>query len=985
MGKTALLSRFAQVVSRQGGTVVWGTCWDAEQAPAWWPWTQALRSLLRIRPELREGFGPHVESVVGDGAVAGSAVVHNASGRMRLLSEASALLARAAAHSPVVVVLDDLQWSDGSSRELLRFLVRQPGSGVMVAGAYRPDELPDDAATDIAAVAVAAEHLPLQALRTEEVTALVKSLSGAAAARRWASQVSSRSGGHPFFARELCHLITAGDDPAVDVPSAVRGAVLRRVQQVSPACRQLLDVAALAGTVIRPGLLAEVTGQDVAAVTTLLEEAASAGLILDGRPSAEPPRFAHDLYRETLLDQVPASKRQVLHARIGTALAQRHRSGRPIFAAELARHFAASAPLTGAGPAIEWARAAAAVDTARFAFEEAAGHLARAREAVDVAEVGVDAADQIALLGEEGRLWLRGGAADRARSRLEEAWTLARATGRSELAGLAALGLEACGARFAMPRTELIAVLEHARAGLAGTLTPLEAQVSAALARQLQHSIVTDRPRAGPLAQAAVRLARTLDDPTTLASCLLAQHDTLWSPGTADRRIVVSREIVELARRLGDEERLAQALLLAATAELERGSPAFRVTLAEFEQHASALRQPRHDYVVATRRAALALLDGDLERGDELSLQAERLGYAVGDPDAGNVRMTQRLEIARSRDVPAELAELAGEAVRWWVGLPTHAHAVAAGFLARSGDLQGARRELDTVLSLDWRSDRSYMWALFVGEVAAAAIALDDHEVSRQLVADLGPLADNCAVGGALVSFMGSHAHTVGLLHECLGELPEAGSALEKAVATHRRLGAVSWLDESATAFAAVERQMESRGHDARPVLVRVGDLWEACYRGRSAHLRDVKGMRDLAHLLAHPGVDVPALELAGGGVTDQLPGQPVLDYTALSAYRRRLADLEAEQDESRASNDLARMERAALEREALSEELRRATRPGGAEVRLGTTAAERARKAVSARIRDAIRRIETVLPDLGAHLDRSVQTGTSCRYVPRD
>jgi hypothetical protein len=63
--------------------------------------------------------------------------------------------------------------------------------------------------------------------------------------------------------------------------------------------------------------------------------------------------------------------------------------------------------------------------------------------------------------------------------------------------------------------------------------------------------------------------------------------------------------------------------------------------------------------------------------------------------------------------------------------------------------------------------------------------------------------------------------------------------------------------------------------------------------------------------------------------------------------------------------------------------ELRRSTRPGGAAQPLGVTTAERARKAVSARIRDAIHRIAEVMPDLGAHLDRSVRTGNTCCYDP--
>ena len=73
--------------------------------------------------------------------------------------------------------------------------------------------------------------------------------------------------------------------------------------------------------------------------------------------------------------------------------------------------------------------------------------------------------------------------------------------------------------------------------------------MTAALARQLQHSVPADRPRARPLAERAVAIARRLDDPATLASCLLAQHDTLWTPGTATERAAIAAEIADLAGR----------------------------------------------------------------------------------------------------------------------------------------------------------------------------------------------------------------------------------------------------------------------------------------------------------------------------------------------------------------------------------------------------------------------------------------------------
>jgi hypothetical protein len=537
---------------------------------------------------------------------------------------------------------------------------------------------------------------------------------------------------------------------------------------------------------------------------------------------------------------------------------------------------------------------------------------------------------------------------------------------------------------------------------LEGTAGVLEAQVTAALARQLQHSVPADRPRAAPLAERAVAIAREVDDPATLASCLLAQHDTRWTPGTATERAAIAAEITDLARQAHDPERQAQGLLLTANAQLEGGLASFRATLVAYQATTEALRQPRHDYLLRIRQAALALIDGNIDDGDRLSAEAADLGHAIDDSDTGNVRRSQRLEIVRARNQPAELRATAADAVRWWVGAPAHAHAVAAGFLARAGDQEAARRELDTVLSLDWRGDRSYLWSVFVGEMTAAAIALKDRSLCEQLLDDLLPVADTCAVNGALVCFMGAHAHRVGLLHAALGQSALAQAWLAKALQIHRRLGARAWEAETGLELARLGGEdaadhanqasaLRSALHlDAAvtnvpagtPLLLRVGDMWRATYRGQSAYLRDMKGLHDLAVLLAHPGVDVSSLELAGVRVSTG-GADATLDRTALVAYRHRLAELDAELDEARSRSDLAAEERAVDEREQLLTYLGRATRPNGSARPLGATTAERARKAVTARIRDAIGRISEALPELGTYLDRTVRTGTTCRYDP--
>ena len=288
-----------------------------------------------------------------------------------------------------------------------------------------------------------------------------------------------------------------------------------------------------------------------------------------------------------------------------------------------------------------------------------------------------------------------------------------------------------------------------------------------------------------------------------------------------------------------------------------------------------------------------------------------------------------------------------------------------------------ARRELDTVLSLeDWRADRSYLWSVFVGELAAAAVALGDRDVCRRLVDDMRPLRETCAVNGALVCFMGAHAHHLGLLQAALGDKVQAAVLLREARATHERLGARAWVAETDAALAGLEQ--------AAVVLRPKGELWEVAYAGQSATVRDSKGLRDLAVLVGRPGVDVPALELAGAVEHGPDAADPVLDRTALAAYRHRLADLDDELAGAEAAADLARAERASAEREALLAELRRSTRPGGTS-RTMHGDAERARKAVSARIRDAITRIGRVHAELGTHLDRTVVTGTACRYDPSE
>ena len=305
IGKTTLLTRFASRVRADGGTVVWGTCWDGDQAPAWWPWTQALRGLLDRNPEVSDAAQPELAAIVPELDNHSSVTEADAAARVRVFDAAGQTLARAAGRTPVVVILDDLHSADQSSVELMRFVAHQPQLGaLMLVGAYRPYEAPPGVAGSLADLASAAELVPLQGLSAEEVADLVRVIAGEAAQDHWQQLVYERSGGHPFYARELCQLFaTAGN--LTDVPAAVREVIGRRLARLSPECDTVLDAAAVAGGTLLPDVLAEVTGKDTNEMDALAAEATAAGIFAAASRQDGAVRFAHDLYRETIYAALP--------------------------------------------------------------------------------------------------------------------------------------------------------------------------------------------------------------------------------------------------------------------------------------------------------------------------------------------------------------------------------------------------------------------------------------------------------------------------------------------------------------------------------------------------------------------------------------------------------------------------------------------------------------------------------------------------------
>jgi tetratricopeptide (TPR) repeat protein len=232
--------------------------------------------------------------------------------------------------------------------------------------------------------------------------------------------------------------------------------------------------------------------------------------------------------------------------------------------------------------------------------------------------------------------------------------------------------------------------------------------------------------------------------------------------------------------------------------------------------------------------------------------------------------------------------------------------------------------------------------------------------------------------------------------HRASGSEHQAVLELEAARTILEQIAAGPTTHPTAHIESRAETDEQRAAH--RSVFRHEGDYWSLVFEGRTVRVRDLKGVRYLAQLLAHPGREFHVLDLVAaenGTIEYADSGQParltrlalgdageLLDPQAKEAYRRRLAEIDDDIEQARALGDTQRAAQADAERDFLVRELSRAVGLGGRD-RRAASASERARVAVTRAIRQGIVRIGEHHPELGEHLDRAIRTGTYCAYLP--
>jgi hypothetical protein len=274
-----------------------------------------------------------------------------------------------------------------------------------------------------------------------------------------------------------------------------------------------------------------------------------------------------------------------------------------------------------------------------------------------------------------------------------------------------------------------------------------------------------------------------------------------------------------------------------------------------------------------------------------------------------------------------------------------------------------------------------------------------DHEAARSLFLD----AVELPTAEAIVEHLRAATAPLGV-----AQLWVLGGAMALATADSLGMAAVAEGIRTLQAAQAGEVSQVGMGTAAVPeasrnVFRREGEYWTVVFDGAVVRLKDAKGLRHLARLLAHPGREFHATQLeaaqsrsspaavgpggrAGGGELAVRPdlgdAGALLDATAKAAYQVRLAELRAEVEEAEGGNDPARAARARHELEFLVAELARAVGLGGRD-RRAASHAERARLNVTRAIRAAIANLARGNPALGRHLAATIRTGRYCAYLP--
>jgi class 3 adenylate cyclase len=577
IGKTRLVAEFCASAHDDGAAVLLGASTEETLAP-YQPFIQALRHYVASCPpdELLLQVGTRrailaqlVPELAGAHAraVRSRAEIRGEGERYALFDAVASLLREVALTRPLILVLDDLHWADDSTLMLLRHVARAVRDApLLILGTYRDTEVPDDhpllAALAELRRARALTSVSLGGLDTDHVAVLIQE-RGAQLAEGVVHGVARRTEGNPFFVEEVVRQIDRGLELAL--PETVKDLLLRRLRRLDEPARQTLAAGAVLGAEIELAVLERMIEADTDELLELMELALAERVLVESPDAVGRYMFVHALIRETIYEQLSATRRARLHLRAGRALEALKADRLDEYAEQLAHHFAQAGD-----------------DAKGFEYRPRAAEAAARVHATQAAIAHYDAA-----LETGGRLGLSAATDERMRGMLVERGWLRYVSGETEghLADFAS-ALEAArsaGDRRleadALDRTAFTdkladvgrAETQHREAlAIAEELGDVQLQIRVLSRLSLVLSNQLDLEGALGLGGRALQLARRTSDEHDRALAMDALKLAALQLGESDRLLELTSELEAIERQRGELWYLQWTLLESAFAPLAR-------------------------------------------------------------------------------------------------------------------------------------------------------------------------------------------------------------------------------------------------------------------------------------------------------------------------------------------------------------------------------------------------------------------------------
>ena len=410
IGKTRTSQQLSTFAQLRGARVLWGRSYENQEAPPYWPWVQAIRSYVRScdTEKLRKEMSS-VASIIAE-------IVEDVkeripdikpprklddpeSARFRLFDAVSSFLKTASRSQPLVVVLDDLHWSDGPSLKLLEFVSHElEGGRLLILGAYRDVEIGRKHPLQQTLAELTREQLfervLLRGLQKEDVERFIELAAGVKPPDGLVDAVYTHTEGNPLFVTEVVRLLVQEGELeeeklkkrirwTVRIPEGVREVIGRRLDRLSERCNEILAVAAVLGrefTLRQLNALIEDITED--RLIEVLDEALMARVAEELPDAIGHYQFTHALTQETLLEELTVTRRVRLHAKIAKALEELYGDKADDHAAELVTHFVQAETVIGKEKVIHYSHLAGEQAFASHAYEDALEHFQRGLDVI---------------------------------------------------------------------------------------------------------------------------------------------------------------------------------------------------------------------------------------------------------------------------------------------------------------------------------------------------------------------------------------------------------------------------------------------------------------------------------------------------------------------------------------------------------------------------------------------------------------------------